>query len=192
MRQPQIHIQQAVQNEFNELVRPHLRSLENTAARLTKDPIESQDLLQETLYKSFKAFSGFERNTNFKAWIFRILINTYITAYRKNVRRPQQVRYEDVEEFVPQPAAVNDPQTFDIYNSDFGIFEDELKTALEKVPYYFRQIVLLSDVEEFSYRDIAGMLNIPVGTVMSRLHRGRSLLSTKLTKYARTKGYVHN
>jgi RNA polymerase sigma-70 factor (ECF subfamily) len=180
------------QTEFNALVKPFLKSLENTALRLTKDSVEAEDLLQETFYKSYKAFGSYERNTNFKAWIFRILMNTYITAYRKAVRRPQKVRYEDVEDFMPSQNPVNDSSTFDIYSPDFGIFEDELKTALEKVPYYFRLIVLLSDVEEFSYQEIAEMLNIPVGTVMSRLHRGRSLLRTKLTKYAKAKGYGHN
>ena len=93
---------------------------------------------------------------------------------------------------MPSQNPVNDSPTFDIYSPDFQIFEDELKTALEKVPYYFRLIVLLSDVEEFSYQEIAKMLNIPVGTVMSRLHRGRSLLRTKLTKYAKAKGYGPN
>ena len=177
------------QTEFNALVKPFLKSLENTALRLTKDSVEAEDLLQETFYKSYKAFGSYKRNTNFKAWIFKILMNTYITAYRKAVKRPQKVSYNEVEDYGLYQNPVTSDTSLDVYNPDFGIFEDEMKVALEKVPYYFRLIVLLSDVEEFSYLDIAEMLSIPVGTVMSRLHRGRSLLRTKLTKYARQKGY---
>jgi RNA polymerase sigma-70 factor (ECF subfamily) len=148
--------------------------------------------LQETFYKSYKAFGSYERNTNFKAWIFKILMNTYITNYRKNVKRPQKVSYNELEDYALPVSTDQSAKSFSAYTPDYDIFEDDVKTALDKVPYYFRLIVLLNDIEDFSYQDIAEILNIPVGTVMSRLHRGRSLLRTKLIKYAKTKGYVQN
>ncbi len=186
--------QNSMHREFNELIKPHLRSLENTAFRLTRDQIDAEDLLQETYYKSFKAFGQFERETNFRAWIFKIMVNTYITAYRKVVRRPQKVSYDELEDYhlyhndAFEPTQVNAMQPG--FSDDH--FEDEVKTALEKLPYYFRLVVLLCDIEGFSYQEISRMLNVPVGTVMSRLHRGRSLLRNKLSRYARTKGYHLN
>jgi len=179
-------------NEFNTLVNPHLKSLKNTAYRLTRDELEAEDLMQETFFKAFKAFGQYERNTNFRAWIFKIMVNTYITAYRKMVRRPQKVSYDDLEDyhFFQNESYIN--ETPNVMSTGFtdDHFEDEVKTALEKLPYYFRIIVLLCDVEGFSYQEISNIINIPVGTVMSRLHRGRSLLRNKLTKYALQKGYV--
>lgn len=180
------------QTEFNTLVKPFLRSLANTAFRLTRDNLEAEDLLQDTFYKSYKAFGNYEHNTNFKAWIFKIMMNTYITNLRKTVKRPQKVSYDDSADYSTERSTVFTDNSFTTYHPDLEFFEDDIKTELDKLPYYFRLAVLLSDVEEFSYQDISTMLKIPVGTVMSRLHRGRSLLRAKLTKYARKRGYVHN
>ena len=178
-------------SRFNELVKPHLRSLRNTAFRLAKDEMESEDILQETLYKAYKGFSTFTPNTNFRAWIFRILVNTYLTSYRKRVRQPQKVSYNDLEEFYLYQKTDN-PEDFYAETPDTvsgEMFEDEVKESLEKIPYYFRLIVMLYDIEGFSYNDISKIVNIPVCTVMSRLNRGRSLLRKKLKNYARQKGY---
>jgi RNA polymerase sigma-70 factor (ECF subfamily) len=182
------------QNEFKELLKPHLRSLENTAFRLTRNQLEAEDLLQETFYKSFKAFGQYERNTNFRAWIFKIMVNTYITAYRKAVRRPQKVSYDDLEDYHFYHNDAFEPDGMNALHPGFWDenFDDEVKSALEKLPYYFRLVVLLCDIEGFSYQEISHMLNVPVGTVMSRLHRGRSLLRNKLSRYARTLGYYIN
>ena len=178
--------------EFNALINPHLKSLKNTAYRLTRSEEEADDLMQETFFKSFKAFGQYERNTNFRAWIFRIMVNSYITAYRKMVRRPQKVSYDDLEDYHFYQNDAFETEATNVMKPGFtdDHFEDEVKGALEKLPYYFRIIVLLCDVEGFSYQEISNIINIPVGTVMSRLHRGRSLLRRKLTKYAQQKGYV--
>jgi RNA polymerase sigma-70 factor (ECF subfamily) len=122
------------------------------------------------------------------------MVNTYITAYRKSVRRPLNVSYEELEDFQLYQNVSGDSDVFDNSAASFDgdVFEDEIKTALEKLPYYFRIVVLLCDIEEFSYQEIANMVDIPVGTVMSRLHRGRALLRNRLKKYAGTKGYTIN
>jgi RNA polymerase sigma-70 factor (ECF subfamily) len=120
------------------------------------------------------------------------MVNTYITAYRKSVRRPQNVSYEDLEEFQIYQNVATGSDVFDASfpNFDGDVFEDEIKTAMEKLPYYFRIIVLLCDIEEFSYQEIADMVDVPIGTVMSRLHRARALLRNRLKKYAVSKGYT--
>ena len=178
--------------EFNELVTPYLRSLKNTSLRLTRDEMESEDLLQEALYRAYKGLNTFQRDTNFRAWIFRILINVYITHYRRSVKQPQKVSYDDMEEYALFPQ-VDNPSDF--YTDGPGElsgehFADEVLDTLRKLPYYFRLVVLLYDVEGFSYKEISEMVNIPVGTVMSRLNRGRSLLRRKLKRYARENGYL--
>ena len=186
--------QTSTHREYNELIRPHLRSLENTAYRLTRNQVEAEDLLQETYYKSYRAFGQYQRNTNFRAWIFKIMVNTYITAYRKSVRRPQKVSYDDLEDYHLYHNEVFEPTSANALQPGFwdDNFDDEVRGALEKLPYYFRLVVLLCDIEGFSYQEISHMLNVPVGTVMSRLHRGRSLLRNKLSRYARTRGYYIN
>jgi RNA polymerase sigma-70 factor (ECF subfamily) len=177
---------------FEDLVQPHLRSLKNTAFRLAKDQLRAEDLLQETLLKAYKNFSQFQLNTNFRAWIFKIMVNTYITSYRKMNKQPQAVSYNDLEEFYlfqkSKDTLMFSEDAPDTIPGDH--FEDEVQNALKQLPYYFRMVVLLYDIEGFSYNDIARIINIPVGTVMSRLNRGRSLLRKKLKRYARNKGYV--
>lgn len=183
--------QTAAQREFNALVEPNLKSLKNTAYRLTRNEIESEDLLQETFLKAFRAFGSYQRNTNFRAWVFKILINTYISAYRKMVRRPQKVSYEDLEDYQLYQKSLNEENTaFSVESEYEDYFVDEVKSAIEKLPYYFRLVLLLSDIEGFSYHEISEILNIPIGTVMSRLHRSRSLLRKKLRRYASEFGYV--
>ena len=178
------------QNEFYALVEPNLRSLKNTAFRLTKDALDSEDLLQETMYKAYKAFGQYEVDTNFRAWIFRIMVNTFISSYRKKVKQPQKVSYDDSESFYTYQNSDSDSLFSENYESNAeDYFNDDIKEALDKLPYYFRLIVLLYDIERFSYLEISKMLGVPVGTVMSRLHRGRSLLRNKLQKYARKMGF---
>jgi len=182
------------QREFYTLLKPHLKSLKNTAYRFTKNEQESEDLLQESLFKAYRGFSSYIPNTNFRAWIFKILVNTYLTHYRKMIKQPQRVSYDDIEEFYlfqkseyERDYNLNSPDN--ISGESFG---DEIKEILDKMPYYFRIVVTLYDVEGFSYKEISNMINIPVGTVMSRLNRGRSLLRQKLKRYARSKGYGVN
>lgn len=179
--------QNAQHNEYNALLQPHLPALNNTALRLTRNEMEAQDLMQETLYKSFRAFHQFQRNTNFKAWVFRILMNNYITLYRKNVRQPQRVSYDDLEDFQIGKFHSVEP---DENTGTADMFEDEVKTALQTLPQHFRTVVVLCDVEGLAYHEIAGLISVPLGTVMSRLHRGRKMLKEKLANYAVERGML--
>jgi RNA polymerase sigma-70 factor (ECF subfamily) len=180
--------------DFNSMIQPYYKSLQNTAKRLTKDQLEAEDLLQDTLYKAYRSYDQFQQDTNFRAWIFKIMINTYISMYRKAIRRPSNVSYEELEEYqlYYHIQSESDLTTSENFNFSDDMFEDEVKEALEKIPYYFRLVVLLNDIEGFSYQEIADIVKIPLGTVMSRLHRGRSLLRNKLKKYAKEKGYALN
>jgi len=179
------------QIDFENLYQPHVGSLQNTAYRLTRNTMEAQDLLQETLYKAFRGFSSFEPETNFRAWIFKIMVNTYLTHYRKRVKQPFKVSFDDLEEYtLYQKSDLDYSSTvMKVENINGEMFNDDIQNALNRLPYYFRLIVLLYDVEGFSYQEISKMVDIPVGTVMSRLNRGRNLLRTKLKRYAVKRGY---
>lgn len=182
------------QNEFQELVSPHLNSLYSTALRMTRNQNDAEDLVQDTLFKAFRAFDQFQKDTNFRAWTFRILVNTYITAYRKAVKQPQKVSYEDLEEFYLYKKLDDTVSLQEAPKEDFleNLFDDEVKNAMENLPYQFRLVVLLCDVEGFSYNEIAEIIDAPLGTVMSRLFRGRRLLQRYLWSYAKKRGYVIN
>ncbi len=172
--------------EFHMLYQPYLRSLKNTAFRLTKDSMEADDLLQEALFKAYKGMGSFQPGTNFRAWIFRILVNTYLTHYRKKSKQPVKVSYDDMEDFSLYQKSDYDFNA-EIVNAESvngELFEDEIQMVLDKMPYYFRLVVMLYDIEGFSYSEISKMVDIPVGTVMSRLNRGRKLLRQKLKRYA--------
>ncbi len=181
------------QKEFSELAEPHLSSLYSTAMRMTRNNQDAEDLVQDTLYKAYRALNQFQKNTNFRAWIFKILVNTFITGYRKAVKQPKKVSYEDIHEFILYKGAkideslLSDDSKVDIINH---YFDDEIKEALENLPYQFRLVVLLCDIEGFSYNEIAHIIDVPLGTVMSRLYRGRRLLQRTLWDYAKEKGYV--
>ena len=179
------------QHKFEGLINPQLNSLYTTALRMTRNQNDAQDLVQETLYKAFRYFDQFRENTNFRAWVFRILVNTYITAYRKNSRQPQQVSYDDLEEYYLYKKLDDNVLLQDTAKEDFleALFDDEVKEALENIPDQFRLVILLCDLEEFSYTEIASMIDVPLGTVMSRLFRGRKLLQQQLWSYASQKGY---
>ena len=180
------------QSEFQSLIAPHLASLYSTALRMTHNQSDAEDLVQDTLYKAFRAFDQYQKNTNFRAWAFRILVNTYITAYRKAIRQPQKVSYDDLEEFYLFKKLDETVSLQETAKEDFleNFFEDDVKDALENLPYQFRLVVLLCDVEGFSYNEIANIIDAPLGTVMSRLYRGRKLLQRYLWNYAKKRGYI--
>jgi len=180
------------QNEYTKLIEPHLSSLYSTALRMTHNQKDAEDLVQDTLYKAFRALDQFQKNTNFRAWIFRILVNTFITAYRKAIKQPQKVSYDDLEEFFLYKRLDETASLQESSKEDFieNLFDDEVKDALESLPYQFRLVVLLCDVEGFSYNEIANIIDAPLGTVMSRLYRGRKLLQRHLWKYAKQRGYI--
>ncbi len=180
------------QREFAELIDPHLSSLYSTALRMTHNQHDAEDLVQDTLYKAYRALDQFQKNTNFRAWIFRILVNTFITGYRKAIKQPQKVSYDDLEEFFLYKKLDESISLQETSKEEFidNLFDDDVKEALDNLPYQFRLVVLLCDVEGFSYNEIAKIIDAPLGTVMSRLYRGRRLLQRYLWNYAKTRGYI--
>jgi len=181
------------QKTFSKLVEPHFPSLLSTATRMARNQNDAEDLVQETLYKAYRALDQYQDNTNFRAWVFRILVNTFITAYRKAVKAPQRVSYDDLEDFIlyKKSEVINPDQIESKDDLLDNYFEDDVKTALENLPYQFRLVVLLCDVEGFSYNEIATIIDSPLGTVMSRLYRGRKLLQRTLWSYAQKRGYIN-
>lgn len=182
----------ASQETFMADVDPYLNSLYSTALRLTKKPADAQDLVQETLLKAYKAYGRFEAGTNLKAWVFRILTNSYINIYRYKSRRPNEVDIENEEQMFMYHR-LRGSTASDVSKSvedEFlsSITDTEISKAIEDLPEQFREVVLLFDVEGLSYAEIAEMLKIPSGTVMSRLHRGRKALQKALIDYANENG----
>ncbi|RLD16710.1 RNA polymerase subunit sigma-24 [candidate division KSB1 bacterium] len=180
------------QTEFSKRIEPHLTSLYNTALRMTRNQHDAEDLLQDSLYKAYRSLDQFKKDTNFRAWIFRILVNTFITAYRKAVKQPQKISYDDLEEFFFFKRLDETASLQEMPKEEFleNLFDDDVKEALENLPYQFRLVVLLCDVEGFSYNEIAEIIDAPLGTVMSRLYRGRKLLQRYLWDYAKKRGYI--
>ena len=170
-----------------------LDALYRTALRMTRSEAEAEDLVQETYIRAFRFRHQFTPGTNLKAWLFRILTNTFINQYRRKAARPDTTELDDVEESilyrhmrdVSPGSASPDPEAELIDNT----LSSEVKDALEALPEKFRTTLLL-DVEGFSYKEIAGVLDIPIGTVMSRLHRGRKFLQKRLYDLARDRGIV--
>lgn len=177
------------QEDFEEEIIPHLDALYNFALRLTSDPNDAEDLVQDTIVKAFRFFSSYEKGTNAKAWLFRILKNSYINNYRKESKQPNQVDYDEVATFYETIRAER-TDTSDLEDRMFReLIDDDISNALEELPEDFRTVVLLCDVEGFTYEEIANMLDVPIGTIRSRLHRGRNLLKAELMDYAEKRGY---
>ena len=178
------------QREFSAEALPHMDVLYNFALRMTGNPDDADDLLQETYLKAFRFWDKFEKGTNCRAWLFRIMKNSYINRYRKESREPDTVDYDDVEEFYN---SIRDEtaETTDMEERLFGnLLDDDVAKALESLPVDFRTVLILCDIERFTYEEISEFVNCPIGTVRSRLHRGRKMLRAKLWKYARNRGYV--
>ena len=179
--------------QFENLVTPLMDSLYQTSLRLTRNPQDAQDLVQDVYLRAYRFFDSFELGTNFRAWIFRILMNTFINRYRKQKRDPKPVELEKVE-YALDSRDFRINETNSMRDGGFelqDVIDDEVKEALEKIPREFRAVVLLADVEGLSYKEIASTLRIPIGTVMSRLSRGRKQLQKALARYAVSQGYVH-
>lgn len=177
--------------EFEREAVPHMDSLFNFALKMTGDSDDASDLLQETYLKAFRFWDKFEKGTNCKAWLFRIMKNTYINTYRKNTKEPDKVDYEEIENFYEniKPSSTDSAHLEkDIYDN---LLDDELSEAISSLPEDFRTVVILCDIEGYTYDEIADFVDVPVGTVRSRLHRARKMLFTKLHKYAGDKGYVN-
>ena len=184
----------ADQADFAEQAMPLMDSLYTAALRMTRKPADAEDLVQETYLKAYRGFEGFELGTNLKAWLYRILTNTYINRYRQQKRRPTETDIDDVEDFYLYRRLGGIDEARISKSAEDSLFElftdDEVKNALEDLPEQFRMAVLLADVEGFSYKEIAEILDIPIGTVMSRLHRGRKALQKSLYDFAMDRGLI--
>jgi len=167
--------------------------LYGAALRYTKNTHDAQDLVQDTYAKAFTSFHQFEPGTNLKAWLYRILTTTFINNYRKDQRRPQ-ISAGEVEDWQIADASSHTSDQGKSAEDEAlaGIADKDVKEALSAMPEEFRIAVYLSDVEGFSYKEIAEITNVPTGTVMSRLHRGRKLLRTSLATYAKERGFGKN
>ena len=167
---------------------PYMDALYSAALRMTRNPSDAEDLVQETYLRAYRGFGGFREGTNLKAWLYRILTNTFINTYRAKKRRPDQVDLDDVEDFyifrrLGGLEAADAERTAET-EALAAMPDDEVKKALESIPEQFRMAVILADIEGFSYKEIAEILDVPIGTVMSRIHRGRRQLQKLLWDYA--------
>jgi RNA polymerase sigma-70 factor, ECF subfamily len=177
---------------FEEQALPFIDQLYAAGMRMTRNPADAQDLVQETYVKAFSAFRQYQQGTNLKAWLYRILTNTFINSYRKKQRDPYKNTIDDLEDW-QLGEAVSTTSASRVSRSAEAEAIDHLpdstvKDALQSIPEDFRLAVYLADVEGFSYQEIADIMKTPVGTVMSRLHRGRRLLRDRLTGYAQERG----
>jgi RNA polymerase sigma-70 factor (ECF subfamily) len=172
---------------------PLLDSLYAGALRMTRNPADAEDLVQETMMRAYRAFDRFEAGTNLKAWLFRILTNAYINIYRKRQREPRKVSTDEIEDFdLFRELKDHDPQMTESAESVVldNLVDTDIIEALDALPEPFRLAVVLSDLEDFSYAEMAEIMDVPLGTVMSRLHRGRKALQKRLWELARDRGIV--
>jgi len=175
-------------DEFEELLAPHLDALFGYALRMTRDRADAEDLLQESVFRAFRGIDGFRRGTHFKAWMFRIVTNAFISRRRSEQRAPRRVDLDHV----PDPEAAIEQELEDAdtdWSRVYGeVVDDDVKRALDDLPEDFRAPLLLSSLGELRYKEIAAALGVPIGTVMSRLYRARQRLRAELRDYARERG----
>lgn len=183
--------------EFEKLTMEYLNPLYSMALRLVFHKEAAEDLVQETYLKAYRFFDTFQKGTNIKAWLFKILRNTFINNYRKTVNAPDEILIEDVETvdtnfaYDQENASVDLAETLETKYRDLsGFVDDDVKRAIDSLPVEYREAILLSDVEGLPYQDISEITNVPIGTVKSRLNRGRKLLQKSLWEYAKDKGFI--
>ena len=187
---PQNYSEKEKYKIFDDEFMPHINSMYNFAFRLTMDEDDANDLVQDTYLKAFRFINSFQKGTNAKAWLFRILKNSFINDYRKKSKEPAKVDYQEVETFYNSEDAEADNITPDLRSESLSeMIGDEVANALNSLAVDFRTVIILCDIEGFTYEEMAKILDIPIGTVRSRLHRARNLLKDKLRGYAKTMGY---
>lgn len=179
--------------EFEKTALVHLDLLYNSALQMTRNTQDADDLVQETFIKAFRFFDKFEKGTNCKAWLFKIMRNNFINSYRKKAKQPTQVDFGEVEntyitdvkrEILSEGSLLDTARIFE------NVMEDDVKKAVESLPMEFRIAIILSDIEDFSYQEIAEIMDCPIGTVRSRISRGRKFLQKRLYDFARKKGIL--
>ncbi len=175
--------------EFEREALPHMSLLYNYSLRMTNSPADAEDLLQETYLKAYRFWDKYEKGTNIRAWLFRIMKNSYINRYRKETKEPNFVDFDEVEEFAPV-AREYAGTTGGVQEAFGNLLGDDVAEAIASLPDDFRTVVILCDIEGLTYEEIADFVECPVGTVRSRLHRGRKLLRAQLLEYAKRRGYV--
>ncbi|MDO9175870.1 MAG: sigma-70 family RNA polymerase sigma factor [Actinomycetota bacterium] len=182
----------ADRSEFAQEAMQYAPQLYSAALRMTRSRSDAEDLVQETYLRAYRGYEGFTEGTNLRAWLFRILTNTFINTYRAKQRRVQETELDDVEDlYLYKRISGVDVASRSAEDTLFELFpDDEVKAALESLPESFRLPVLLADVEGFAYKEIAEMLDIPIGTVMSRLHRGRKAMQKALIDFATDRGLL--
>jgi RNA polymerase sigma factor (sigma-70 family) len=187
---PRQHYAEKEKNEiFNNEFLPHIRSMYNFGYRLTLDQDDAKDLVQDTYLKAYRFIESFQKGTNAKAWLFRILKNSFINDYRKKSKEPSKVDYQEVETYY-NSEDVDRQITPDLRVEALkDMIGDEISNALNALDVDFRTVIILCDLEGFKYEEMAKILDIPIGTVRSRLHRARQLLKEKLSEYAKQMGY---
>ena len=178
--------------QFEKEFMPFATSLYNFAFRLSMDEDDASDLVQDTYLKAYRFFNSYQPGTNAKAWLFRILKNTFINEFRRKSKLPIKVDYQDVESYYNSDD-VDEPATTDLRSETVReLLGDEVAKALNSIDVDFRTVIVLCDIEGFTYEEMAKILDIPIGTVRSRLHRARQLLKQQLVEYARNHGYGTN
>lgn len=185
IRAPEYETDQERAKRFEKDALPYLDQLYGAALRMTRNPADAEDLVQDTFMKAFTSFNQFAKGTNLKAWLYRILTSLYINSYRKKQREPQQTNTDEVEEWQMAQAALHSGQGMQSAENQALdlIADEEIKAILMQLHPDRRLVVYLADVEGFAYKEIAEILDIPLGTVMSRLHRGRAQIKGLLNQY---------
>lgn len=179
-------------SSFEELAMPYVDQLYSVALKMTYNQQDAQDLVQETYMKAYKSFNQFEQGTNIKAWLYRILTNTFINSYRKKQKSPKQVDSDEITDW--QINNTDQSQNFGLRSAEVEVLEsmsdETVKKALQDLPKDYQVVIYFADIEGYSYKEIAEILGIPAGTVMSRLHRARTKLRKNLSEYAREVGII--
>ena len=184
----------ADQSRFTDVAMEFMPGLYSAALRMTRNPSDAEDLVQETYLKAYRSYASFQEGTNLRAWLYRILTNTFINSYRAKRRRPEESELDEVEDLYLYRRLAQSEAADAGYSAEDRALEritdTEVKEAIEALPEAFRIPVILADVEGFSYKEIAEITDVPIGTVMSRLHRGRKGLQKALAEYGLQRGLV--
>lgn len=177
-----------LRKEFEATALPHMDAIYNAALRMAKNQTEAEDLVQDTYLRAYRFFDKFKPGTSMRAWLFKILKNTCINNFKKRAKTPEHVDFDQLRLLEDEPVSCPDPEEEILYR----LCHDELMRAIDALPEEFRLVILHSDVEGFTYKETAEIVDCPIGTVMSRLHRGRRILRNMMREYASDLGYACN